>query len=296
MAGRAGLSRRAGLAPGLPGCAGAGQALDVSISGKRRQGICWPVGRCSIPSIPAAGGAEGGPRGSRNGFPSASCSDLLAAGRKWRFPGAPEHMHLCKREFFTGLCPNMFKPLKLGWVCGGVLLRKKGSSVGHRSCPYGAGAWHRGQTMAWVSLCLQPPGQRRLSIHGSPGCLNSPLPLRDSPGQRVFHPSLWCLLCVGKVRLVTAAQPAGHQRFLVPMHINTVHTWNCCCHVPVSLGFPRPGREEMQPQLCLLLRFCSVMNSSGYSLLFKHPMPLKPYLGGVFPQHMLEFTASAAAQ
>lgn len=51
----------------------------------------------------------------------------------------------------------------------------------------------------------------------------------------------------------------------------------------------------MQLQLCLLLCFCSVINSSGYSLLFKHPMLLKPYLGGVFPQHMLEFTISAAA-
>lgn len=51
----------------------------------------------------------------------------------------------------------------------------------------------------------------------------------------------------------------------------------------------------MQLQLCLLLCFCSVINSSGYSLLFKHPMLLKPYLGDVFPQHMLEFTASAAA-
>lgn len=57
-----------------------------------------------------------------------------------------------------------------------------------------------------------------------------------------------------------------------------------------------PGRkDEMQLQLCLLLCFCSVINSSGYSLLFKHPMLLKPYLGGVFPQHMLEFTISAAA-
>lgn len=58
----------------------------------------------------------------------------------------------------------------------------------------------------------------------------------------------------------------------------------------------RPAREEgTQPQLCLSLRFCSVINSSGYSLLFKHPVLLKPYLGGVFPQHMLEFTVSAAA-
>lgn len=74
----------------------------------------------------------------------------------------------------------------------------------------------------------------------------------------------------------------------------------CTPGIPASPGFPlrrcRPcGEEERQPQLCLLLRFCSVINSSGYSRLFKHPVFLPPYRGGGFPQHMLEFTASAAA-
>lgn len=44
-----------------------------------------------------------------------------------------------------------------------------------------------------------------------------------------------------------------------------------------------------------LITLCSAINSSECSLLFKHPVLPKPYLGGVFPQHMLEFTVSAAA-
>lgn len=44
-----------------------------------------------------------------------------------------------------------------------------------------------------------------------------------------------------------------------------------------------------------LIALCSAINSSECSLLFKHPVLPKPYLGGVFPQHMLEFTVSAAA-
>lgn len=43
-----------------------------------------------------------------------------------------------------------------------------------------------------------------------------------------------------------------------------------------------------------LIALCSAINSSECSLLFKHPVLPKPYLGGVFPQHMLEFTVSAA--
>lgn len=78
--------------------------------------------------------------------------------------------------------------------------------------------------------------------------------------------------------------------FLVPLDSFSLLLPNC------RLVTVCPGRkDEMRLQLCLLLRFCSVINSSGYSLLFKHPMLLKSYLGGVFPQHMLEFTVSAVA-
>lgn len=97
---------------------------------------------------------------------------------------------------------------------------------------------------------------------------------------------------------------------MLPTPISIVHAPGIPrrCRRSVSLAFPLllllrcrpfarcPGREEeAQPQLCLLLRFCSVINSSGYSFLFKRPVLLKPCLGGGFPQHMLEFTVSAAA-
>lgn len=57
----------------------------------------------------------------------------------------------------------------------------------------------------------------------------------------------------------------------------------------------RPGRRRMQHRGFALIALCSAINSSECSLLFKHPVLPKPYLGGVFPQHMLEFTVSAAA-
>lgn len=51
----------------------------------------------------------------------------------------------------------------------------------------------------------------------------------------------------------------------------------------------------MQHRSFALITLCSAINSSECSLLFKHPVLPQPYLGGVFPQHMLEFTVSAAA-
>lgn len=108
------------------------------------------------------------------------------------------------------------------------------------------------------------------------------------------------------MRAGRAAQLAGTLEGLVAKACKScARAWNSHCRRSVSPGFPllrcrpsarHPGREEAtQPQLCLLLHFCSVINSSGDSLLFKHPVLPKPYLGGVFPQHMLEFTVSAAA-
>lgn len=95
--------------------------------------------------------------------------------------------------------------------------------------------------------------------------------------------------------------PQRPARLLLLMPVNPEHTPGIPAAASLCPGdslphcWPFVAGRRAQHRSSALIPWCSAINSSECSLLFKHPVLPQPYLGGVFPQHMLEFTVSAAA-